>query len=170
MITVAVLKNYFPTAKNPLCRPIVSFIKRGISPLIKAHFLGQLAHESDSFKTLQEYASGKAYEGRKDLGNTAPGDGVKYKGRGYIQLTGKANYIAAGKDLGLDLVERPEQILIPDIAFEVSLWFWNRHNLNALALKDDLVGITKIINGGTNGLPHRRQMVKIFKEILHVEL
>ena len=68
-------------------------------------FTGQLAHESDQFCAMEEYASGAEYEGRDDLGNTEDGDGRRYKGRGPIQLTGRANYAAAGRDLGLDLVE-----------------------------------------------------------------
>src|SRR4051812_20373580 len=78
------------------------------APLREAHFLAQAAEESDGFHTLQEYASGKAYEGRKDLGNVKPGDGVRYKGRGIFQLTGRVNYAAYGKRLGLDLIGRPE--------------------------------------------------------------
>lgn len=166
-INLAILKSYFPRAKNPLLKPVISFIhQKQPDSLIKAHFLGQLAHESDSFATLEEYASGEAYENRKDLGNFFPGDGIKYKGRGYIQLTGRNNYDLAGKALGFNFLENPELILRPEIAMKVSLWFWNSHNLNFLALEDNVVAITKVINGGRHGLSHRIQMVNRFKKIL----
>ncbi len=78
------------------------------SDLRRAHFLAQICHESAGFRATEEFASGAAYEGRKDLGNTQPGDGARYKGRGLVQLTGRANYLEYGQALGLDLVEHPE--------------------------------------------------------------
>ncbi len=166
-INLEILKAYFPRSNEQILKPVVSYVrKKEPDSLIKAHFLGQLAHESDSFATLEEYASGKKYENRKNLGNFFSGDGVKYKGRGYIQLTGRRNYNLVGHALGLDLLEKPELLLIPNIAMEASLWFWNYHNLDDLALKDDVLAITKIINGGTLGLSNRIQMVNMFKKIL----
>lgn len=158
------LKRCFPYAKDMYLQPLLNI--NITNKLRAAHFLGQLAHESDEFKTVQEYASGKAYEGRVDLGNTVPGDGTKYKGRGYIQLTGRANYAAAGKALNMDLIKDPSQLLDPMKAMAVSQWFWNTHNLDVYADKDDLKKITRIINGGTNGLVHRDRCVNVFKRIL----
>ena len=89
-----------------------------------AAFLGQCAHESAKFTTTKEFADGSQYEGRKDLGNVKPGDGPKYKGRGFIQITGRANYTQAAKDLGIDLVNHPELAERPDVATKVSLWYW----------------------------------------------
>jgi hypothetical protein len=105
---------------------------------------------------MQEYASGKEYEGRKNLGNVQPGDGVRFKGRGIFQLTGRANYKAMGPKLNLDLIANPEKAADPAVATQVACEYWRSHGLNALADKNDIVGITKKINGGTNGLPSRR--------------
>lgn len=124
-----------------------------------AAFFAQLLHESDGGKTTEEYASGRAYEFRKDLGNTVAGDGTLFKGRGYIQLTGRLNYQNASRELFGDdsLVQHPEIVASnPDIAMLVSLWFWNKKGLNALADKRDFLGITKKVNGGTNGLAKRQ--------------
>src|SRR5581483_8728455 len=86
--------------------------------------VAQMAHECDGFRTLTEYASGAEYEGRRDLGNTHPGDGKRFKGRGLIMITGRANYAAAGKALGLDLVRHPELLAHPHVAARASCWWW----------------------------------------------
>lgn len=121
-----------------------------------AHFMGQCAHESGGFIYMEEIASGAKYEGRADLGNTQPGDGRRYKGRGPIQLTGRANYRAFGREVGIDFESHPEIVAYPSIGLMAAVRYWNSRNLNALADADDLVGITKKINGGTNGLEDRR--------------
>lgn len=125
------------------------------NPLRFAHFLGQLAHESGGFRYMEEIASGTDYEGRKDLGNVKPGDGKRFKGRGPIQLTGRANYAIYGAALGLDLINHPEQVAQPEIGILVAALFWHRNGLNALADADDLKRITRKINGGYNGLVDR---------------
>jgi predicted chitinase len=121
-------------------------------------FLAQLAHESGGLRYFEELASGAAYEGRKDLGNTQKGDGVRYKGRGPIQLTGRSNYRSAGAALGVPLEEHPEMAASPEVGFRVAAWFWATRGLNALADKGDEVAfkeITRRINGGYNGLADR---------------
>lgn len=126
----------------------------------QAAFLAQLAHESGQLVYMEELASGEAYEGRKDLGNTQPGDGKRFKGRGPIQLTGRANYRAAGKALGIDLEANPEQVKTPYVGFRTSVWFWTTHKLNDLADQGTLESfrkITKKINGGTNGQADREE-------------
>jgi predicted chitinase len=120
-----------------------------------AAFLGQLMHESGELCYLEEQASGHAYEGRRDLGNTEPGDGPKFKGRGFIQITGRANYRAAGLALGLDLTEEPWQAADPDVAASIAAWFWQSHGCNELADALDFAGITRQINGGLNGYSAR---------------
>ena len=130
------------------------------TPLRQQHFIAQCAHESDHFKTTQEYASGRAYEGRKDLGNTQKGDGVRYKGRGLIQLTGRANYTAASKALGEPYVEQPDLVERFPAAAIVSGWFWVTHKCNEAADKDDPRAVCKIVNGGYNGLDSRLAALK----------
>ncbi|HEV7905588.1 MAG TPA: glycoside hydrolase family 19 protein [Pyrinomonadaceae bacterium] len=122
-----------------------------------AAFLAQLAHESAELRYFEEIASGRAYEGRKDLGNTQPGDGVKFKGHGPIQITGRANHAACGKALGLDLINNPTLITQPENAFRSAGWFWDTRNLNALADGRLFKAITKKINGGFNGLADRQK-------------
>lgn len=120
-----------------------------------AYWAGQVCEESDQFSTTVEYASGAAYEGRHDLGNTQPGDGVRYKGRGLIELTGRGNYALYGPKLGLDLITHPELAADPMISLKLACLFWQGHGLSALADLDDLEGITRKINGGLNGLAAR---------------
>lgn len=132
-------------------------IKYGItSPLQMAHFIAQLGHESASLLYCEEIASGAAYEGRTDLGNTQPGDGRRYKGRGLIQLTGRANYAAYSRFAGVDYLADPEPLATdPLVAVDVSCWFWQDRGLPALAERDDVKAVTKRINGGFNGLDDR---------------
>lgn len=122
-----------------------------------AAWLAQLAHESGQLRYVREIASGEAYEGRKDLGNTQPGDGARFRGRGLIQITGRANYEQLRVALGLDCVAHPEILEDPHNAARVSGWFWKGRGLNELA-DGGTVNFTKItrrINGGTNGLADR---------------
>ncbi|HHW53746.1 MAG TPA: glycoside hydrolase [Acinetobacter towneri] len=120
------------------------------------HFLAQLAHESGNFRYMEEIASGAAYEGRKDLGNTQAGDGKRYKGRGPIQLTGRANYRRYGQQLGIDFENNPAIVAIPSVGLLVACKFWSDNGLNALADQDDLRAITRRINGGYNGFEDRK--------------
>jgi len=120
-------------------------------------FLAQIAHESGEFRYLRELASGAAYEGRADLGNTELGDGIRYKGRGLIQITGRANYQLISNDLGVDFISSPELLEQPQYATESAGWFWDQKKLNRLADIGDFVLITKRINGGTNGLLNREE-------------
>jgi putative chitinase len=139
------------------------------TPLRVAAFLAQLGHESGELRWFEEFASGMAYEGRADLGNTSPGDGQRYKGRGPIQLTGKANYIKAGKALGLDLVNNPHLAATIGIGFRIAGWFWKTKGLNELADKKDFDLITKRINGGFNGKQHRDALYQLAQQALVVE-
>ena len=134
-----------------------------------AHFLGQLAHESDGFATLEEYASGSAYEGRVDLGNTRPGDGVRYKGRGPIQLTGRANYRRISAVLGVPAEEHPEIIASPALGFLTAGLYWLDHGCNADADEDNITAVTVAINGGLNGVTNRGIYLAAAKQLLRSE-
>jgi putative chitinase len=126
------------------------------SPLRLAHFMAQLVHESGSFRYMEEIASGAAYEGRADLGNTQPGDGKRFKGRGPIQITGRANYRRFGRRIGIDIERHPEIAAVPSIGLHIALEYWRDRNLNKWADADDVTEITERINGGHNGLADRK--------------
>jgi putative chitinase len=137
------------------------------TPLRAAHFLSQVGHESADLLYTEELASGEAYEGRADLGNNQPGDGRRFRGRGLLQLTGRANYAAFGAAVGRDLLTDPGSVSRdPALCVGVATWFWARHGLNALADADDCAGITRRINGGVNGLADRRARLEVAKAAL----
>lgn len=129
------------------------------TPARQAAFLAQIGHESGGLMYTRELwgptPAQVRYEGRADLGNTHPGDGSKYRGRGFIQITGRANYAAAGKALHLDLIDHPEILEDPEMVAVSAAWWWKSHGLNELADAGDFQRITRIINGGTNGLADR---------------
>ena len=131
------------------------------TPLREAAFVAQVAHESGRFQFLREIWNPKQcpwqarYEGRADLGNTHPGDGPIFRGRGLLQITGRANYAACGKALGLDLINHPELLEEPQHAADSAGWFWETHGLNELADRRLMTDITRRINGGLNGLGDR---------------
>ena len=155
------------------------------SPQEFAHFLAQACHETDHFKTTREYASGKAYEGRLDLGNKNPGDGVRYRGRGIFQTTGRNNYLQLGITMGKrDLfVNNPELLEQPEYAVWSACEYWKTRGLNDIANHADtdilkkkyrgkiidvspveFIGLT--INGGYNGMEERKKFYAIAKKVL----
>ena len=135
-----------------------------------AAFIAQVAHESGQFRWLREIwgptAQQAGYEGRADLGNTVKGDGSKYRGRGLIQITGRANYSTCGEALGLDLVNQPTLLEQPQHAAMSAAWFWSTKGLNTLADRGEFVKITRRINGGLNGLEDRIQLWDKAKKVL----
>lgn len=139
------------------------------TPIRQAAFLAQLAHESGSLRYVEELASGDAYEGRKDLGNTEPGDGKRFKGRGLIQITGRANYKEVGEELNFDFIAHPEDLEKPGAATYSAAWFWYSRHLNRLADIDAFEKITRKINGGINGLVDRQKHYEVAKKALGVE-
>ena len=172
MITKEILKQIAPASKDKIITDLEKYFDKWLSRssintyLRVCHFIAQCAHESDQFKTLEEYASGAAYEGRKDLGNTRTGDGKRFKGRGIIQLTGRANYAEASNDLGVDLVNNPELAEDPEISVRTAIWFWEKRKLNQFADKDDVTTITRRINGGLNGFEDRKDKLARAKRVL----
>lgn len=163
--------------------------------LRRAHFMAQTCHESAGFTRLEEnlnYLSADriarvwprlapraaslvgnkhdlanaAYAGRNGNGDEASGDGWRYRGRGLIQLTGRANYSAAGHQIGLDLVGNPDLLLQGDPAARAALAFWKSTACSAAADLDDCEGVTRIINGSRmEGLEQRRALTERAKEI-----
>lgn len=176
--------------------PIIAAMRAyGINTALrKAHFLAQAGHESGGFKHLVENLNYSAdgllktwpsrfnaesaarmarkpelianhvYGGR--MGNVHPGDGWKYRGRGVFQLTGRSNYARAGKAMGMPLEREPERLESLEAASMSAAWYWFDKGLNTLADNDDIVAITKSINGGLNGLQDRRNRLERAKRAL----
>ena len=133
-----------------------------VGPKRVAAFIAQIGHESGQLKYVKEIwgptAAQMRYEGRADLGNTQFGDGSKYRGRGLIQITGRANYKACGDALGLDLINQPELLEKPQHACMSAAWFWATKGLSTLADERKFEIITRRINGGLNGMADRQML------------
>lgn len=176
MITKQILKRIAPNSNVQIVTDLEKYFDKylneyGVNTHLRiSHFLAQCAHESASFRTLEEYATGAAYEGRKDLGNTRPGDGRRYKGRGIIQLTGRANYREMSKKLNLPLEDNPELAKDPEVSVRTALEYWVSRRLNGFADKDDITTITKRINGGLNGFEDRKKYLARAKSVIPSEI
>lgn len=161
-----------------------------------AHLLSQVTHESNGFMAVREnlnysaqgllktfpkyFTTGQAeayarkpekiadrvYANRYGNGPEGSGDGFKYRGGGYIQITFKDNYKQLEKDTGMQVVATPELLTIPRNAVISALWYWKKNGLSTLADKDDIIAVTKRINGGTNGLDDREDRLRIAKTVL----
>lgn len=160
-------------ALEPLGKAAATYLPRyGLMDTVArlANFLGQAAHESGGYRYLAEIwgptPAQRKYEGRADLGNTQPGDGFKFKGRGLFQLTGRANYRQMEAILGLPLVEHPEIAERPDVAVQTACEFWKSRGLSELADSGMEDTITRRINGGVNGLDERRALTAKLKALL----
>lgn len=141
------------------------------TPLRQAHFLAQIGHESGELRWLEEIANGSAYEGRKDLGNTQRGDGRRFKGRGLIQLTGRANYTQYARNVGREAEILSNPALVSEdqnLCVDVAGWYWTTRNLNKWADRDDLRAVTKRVNGGYRGYNDRQRLLRIAKAELGV--
>lgn len=171
MITLEQLKTIMPLAKEraerflPHLKDAMQVFKIDETVKRMSAFLAQVAHESCSLQFTEEIASGKAYEGREDLGNTEFGDGRKFKGHGLIQLTGRANHQEYADYRSISIEEVLRYLQTPAGATNVAGWFWNKKHLNELADADNFRKITRIINGGYNGYADR---VKFYKRALLV--
>ena len=164
------------------------------TPSRLAHFMAQIAHESNLKpvaenlnysenglrKTFRKYftdleavqfqkkpaaIANRVYANRMGNGPEESGDGFKYRGRGFLQVTGKDNYTVLSRDTGIDYVSNPDLLLNEADAMVSALWYWNRNNLNALADKNNIRAITKKINGGYNGLSHRVALFKKYSKL-----
>lgn len=169
-----------------------------MTPLRAAHFIAQAAHESTGFTRFTEnlnyraqrlmqvfpkyfrdvdpddYAgnpeaiANRVYGGRMGNGPESSGDGWKYRGRGIFQLTGKSNYKTIGDAIEVDLIDDPDAALSSDNAVLIALEYWDQRNINDAADEDDVVGVTRKINGGTIGLEERKLLLKKAKRALGV--
>lgn len=133
-------ERYLPFLNQAMCGADIQ------TPRRKAVFLVQLALVSNDLRHFEEQSSGEAYEGRRDLGNTQPGDGHRYKGRGPFPLIGRTRYRAAGRALGIDLEKYPSRAGDPDVGFRVAAWFWRGNGLNQLADVGNLSAISRVFN------------------------
>jgi len=180
IITLAQLRSLFPLASRleQFVDPINEVMTRYqiTTHLRAAHFLGQVGHETGGLRWLEEIwgptPAQRRYEGRRDLGNTQPGDGYRFRGRGLFQLTGRANYERFARAVNQpQIVDNPDLVATPYWAAQSAGWFWHVGNrtgrsLNELADCDDLRGITLVINGGLNGLEDRRIWTERAKRVL----
>lgn len=170
-ITEAQVKRIMPKAMDARVKEFVKSFndncdKFGIStPMRAAHYIAQVAHETGQLKWLEELASGAQYEGRKDLGNTQKGDGKRFKGRGYLQTTGRANYQAYANSgfCNGDLMAHPEWLAQQPGCQKSSMYYWYKKKINQWADKDDCRAVTKAINGGYNHYAERAQFTRMAK-------
>lgn len=160
LVTEAELRQMMPNAGDRLT-PHLPFIEPAMewgkinTPWRAAAFLAQLAHESGEYRYMREIASGAEYEGRTDLGDIYPGDGVKFAGEGPMQITGRDNITACGKALGIDAATDPTLLQKPENATRSAVWFWNSRSLSLVADQSWFRVITRVINGGYNGWDSR---------------
>ena len=180
-ITKEQILEIMPNAKDVvgLYLPYINGYKEAFkidTPLRMAHFLAQIAHESNELRNVKEIGSKSYFERydtgklKKMLGNLKPGDGYRYRGRGLIQITGRANYMAYKNSPRCqgDIITHPELLEKPLGAVKSAMWFWKEHGLNKLADKDSVLAVTRRINGGTNGLESRKNYLARAKEALNI--
>jgi len=185
MLTIEQLQAIMPLLPAAKRTTYFPFLTAAVSefgidqPARTAAFLAQLAHESAQFKFMEEIWGPTTAQRRYEppdklattLGNTEPGDGFRFKGRGPIQVTGRANYRRFGDLLGLDLVATPAQAASPEVAFRIAALFWSKKGLNELAdrvTSEAFREITRRINGGFNGLAERQRFYETAKTVLAV--
>ena len=173
-VTAAQLKAVMPGVSDRKVQEVLPHLNRAMreaninTPRRQAMFLAQLGHESGGLKWMEELSSGKQYEGRRDLGNVHRGDGVRFKGRGPIQLTGRANYVKAGEALGMDLVNNPTRVSNVDVGFRTAAWYWKDRGVNAPSDRGDLRGATRLINPGMRHMKDRAAYYERAKRALNV--
>ncbi len=180
-ITRAQLLKVMPNARKSVDKYLPYFNKLAEkyhidTKLRWAHFLAQIAHESGELRYTKELGKDSYFlkyekgELGKMLGNTHKGDGAKYKGRGFIQLTGRSNYSKYQSYSMQPILEKPELLEEPELCVDVTMWFWETHGLNVLAEQDNLKAIRKRINGGYNGLAECEKYLKRAKEALEIKV
>lgn len=142
----------------------LNYSASALQSVFKKYFPNEII--ANEYARKPEKIANRVYANRMGNGDEASGDGWKYRGRGLIQLTGKNNYTSCKTDMKIDIVKNPDLLLVPEYALKSACWFWNKNNLNQYADKDDIITITKRINGGTNGLDDRKSILSKAKKIL----
>jgi putative chitinase len=137
----------------------------GLNKIFPKYFV-KAGRDAQAYHRQPEKIANVVYASRMGNGDTASGEGYKFRGRGLIQLTGKSNYTGFATDSGITIDEAVAYLSTPEGAVESAAWFWNKNGLNALADKDDVTAVTKRINGGTIGLDDRIKHTNEFKHIL----
>ena len=134
----------------------------------QAAFLAQVAYESSDLNWFQEMGSGKGYEGRKDLGNNNQGDGVKYKGRGPLQIVGRSTYRSASRVLGTNIEQTPKLVEDPNLGFKVAVWYWNSLSLSTMSdcSQGNFEKITKKLSPNMTGKEGRASKFATAKAVL----
>ena len=141
----------------------LNYSSTGLNKVFKKYF--PTLTSAASFHRQPEKIANKVYANRMGNGTEASGDGWKYKGRGLIQLTGKANFQSFSDATGQDFVSSPELVSEPKWALSSACWFWKSRSLNKYADLDDVIRVTKTINGGLNGIDDRTKMLVQFKNL-----
>ena len=170
-ITTDQIRKLVPTAKMEFVAPLATNCVAArqelgleVTPLHICHFMAQLAHESAGFRTMREFwgptPAQQRYEGRKDLGNTQPGDGKRFMGRGYLQITGRANYTTYGAAISQPLTTSPELAEDPVAALNIACIYWKNRKIDIPAGQNNISEVTRRINGGFNGLSERTALFK----------
>lgn len=182
--------QYKPVASKPIETTNISMntipedlvqraaIKAGIRGPELAQFMAQTKHESADFSRMKEIGGAQYFTQRYDprmsprtakiLGNTKPGDGVRYHGRGFIQITGRDNYRMAGEALGLPLEQHPELAAKPEVAAKIAVWYWKTRVKPKVANFNDTNAVTRLINPAMRGLKDRFDNFKQYKLVMNV--
>jgi putative chitinase len=185
MLTAEQLQSIMPAVPAKRRDALLPFLQAAMTefaieaPARIAAFLAQLAHESGQFRFMEEIWGPTPAQSRYEpvstlatnLGNSEVGDGKRFKGRGPIQITGRANYRRFGDLLGTDLVVDPARAALPELAFRIAGLFWSKKGLNELADRatpDAFREITRRINGGFNGLEDRQKFYAVARGVLGV--
>ena len=172
-------KQFVPLSQNPELENFLYTKAKtaGIDGKELAQFMAQMKHESWNFTRLEEKPAGSKYFDKKYdpkyapktakiLGNTRIGDGERYKGRGFIQLTGRENYQRAGRALGIDLINNPELVAQPDVAAKIALWYWKSRVQPKVDDFEDTAKVTRQINPALKGLERRHDKFLQYDKII----
>lgn len=139
----------------------LNYSAQGLADTFPKYFKNRI--EANAYARQPEKIANRVYANRMGNGNEQSGDGWKFRGRGFLQITGRENYLLLSKDTRIDFINNPDLLLEEANAMISALWFWKRNNLNSFADKDDIIGLTRRVNGGLNGIEHRKELLEKWK-------